>query len=119
MRFLVDAQLPARLAHHLRSTGHDALHTTDLPDGNRTTDAALAAIADRQDRVLTTKDLDFRDGHLLRGSPARLLLVATGNISNAQLMGLIDAHAEALVAALDVHAFVELRADALVVHTGG
>ena len=68
MKFLVDAQLPARLARFLNGAGRDALHTSELPDGNRTTDARIAEIAD--DRV-------FRDGHLLSGSPRQLLVVAT------------------------------------------
>jgi hypothetical protein len=33
MTFLVDAQLPRRLAHRLRDRGHDALHTLDLERG--------------------------------------------------------------------------------------
>lgn len=46
MRFLVDAQLPARLARFLNDAGHDALHTSELPDGNRTTDVRIADSAD-------------------------------------------------------------------------
>lgn len=42
MRFLVDAQLPAALAALLSAAGHDSVHTTELPDGNRTSDAELA-----------------------------------------------------------------------------
>ena len=41
MKFLVDAQLPARLAHFLVDTGQDALHTSELPDGNRTSDSEI------------------------------------------------------------------------------
>jgi predicted nuclease of predicted toxin-antitoxin system len=40
--------------------GHDAVHTLDLPDGNRSTDRAVAEAADAEDRVLVTKDGDFR-----------------------------------------------------------
>jgi hypothetical protein len=39
---LVDAQLPARLAAFLGAAGHDVVHTSQLPAGNRTTDAAIA-----------------------------------------------------------------------------
>ncbi|MGH3684590.1 MAG: DUF5615 family PIN-like protein [Pseudonocardiaceae bacterium] len=63
MKFLVDAQLPARLARFLSSSGHDALHTLELPDGNRTTDARIAEVADGSDRVVVTKDRDFRDSY--------------------------------------------------------
>ena len=78
MKFLLDAQLPARLARFLSRGGHDALHTTDLPDGNRTTDARIAELADDQGRVVVTKDRDFRDGHLLSRSPQRLLVGRKG-----------------------------------------
>jgi predicted nuclease of predicted toxin-antitoxin system len=61
VRFLVDAQLPARLARFLSSAGHDALHTSELPDGNRTTDRRIAEVADDDNRVVVTKDRDFRD----------------------------------------------------------
>lgn len=116
MRFLVDAQLPARLARALADAGHQALHTTDLPDGNRTTDAQIAALADREGRVVVTKDRDFRDGHLLSGSPRRLLVVATGNITNAALLALFAANLDVIVAALNEVAFVEIGPEALVLH---
>ena len=38
MNFLVDAQLPRRMTAWLTAAGADAVHTLDLPDGNRTTD---------------------------------------------------------------------------------
>ncbi len=43
MKFLIDAQLPARLAEFLNRAGHDALHTIGLPDGNRSTDSQIAS----------------------------------------------------------------------------
>jgi uncharacterized protein with PIN domain len=52
MRFLVDAQLPRRIAHRLREQGHDAIHTLDLPEANRTADNTIADVADREDRVV-------------------------------------------------------------------
>ncbi|MGH3910039.1 MAG: DUF5615 family PIN-like protein [Pseudonocardiaceae bacterium] len=116
MKFLVDAQLPARLARVLADAGHDTLHTTDLPDGNRTTDAQIAATADAEDRVVVTKDRDFRDSHLLNGSPRRLLVVTTGNISNNALLALFDDHLDTIVATLDEADFVELGPRALVAH---
>lgn len=116
MKFIVDAQLPARLAKFLAEAGHDAVHTSELPDGNRTTDARIGELADEQDRVVCTKDRDFRDGHLLNGSPRRLLVVATGNITNAALLSLFERHIDAIVAALGESDFVELGPIALVVH---
>jgi predicted nuclease of predicted toxin-antitoxin system len=118
VKFIVDAQLPARLASFLADAGHDALHTTQLPEGNRTTDAAIAKLADEDGRVVVTKDRDFRDGHLLGGSPQRLLVVATGNITNAALLGLFRTNLAEIEGAFEEVDFVEMRPTALVLHGG-
>ncbi len=75
MRFLVDAQLPVRLARFLNDAGHDAVHVSSLADGYRTTDAAIMALADREGRIVISKDADFRHSHIADGSPARLLVI--------------------------------------------
>jgi predicted nuclease of predicted toxin-antitoxin system len=116
VNFLIDAQLPARLARALAAAGHDAIHTSDLPDGNRSTDSDIAWRADAENRVVVTKDRDFRDGHLLAGSPRRLLVVATGNITNSALMTLFAANLDILIAAFDDADFLELGPAAFVVH---
>jgi predicted nuclease of predicted toxin-antitoxin system len=119
VKFLVDAQLPARLARHLIAAGHDARHTSDLPNANRTSDAEICLTADAEERVVVTKDRDLRDSHLLRGSPRRLLVIATGNITNNELLSLIEANLGEIEAALDEAAFVELASDRLIVHGRG
>lgn len=91
MKFL-GAQLPVRLAQLLTRTGHDAIHTAELPSGNRSSDRAVIDVADAQGRVVITKDRDFRDGHLLHGAPQKLLVIATGNITNDALLSLFAAH---------------------------
>lgn len=88
MRFLVDAQLPLRLAVWLRSRNHDALHTLELPRANRTPDAEVIARADADGRVVVTKDADFVNSFHLKRQPGKLLLVSTGNISNDELLRL-------------------------------
>jgi predicted nuclease of predicted toxin-antitoxin system len=113
VKFLIDAQLPARLAEFLNRAGHDALHTTGLPDGNRSTDSQIAQRADTDGRAVVTKDQDFRDGHLLGKSPRKLLVVATGNITNDALLALFEVHVDAIVSALGEADFVELSQDAL------
>ena len=74
MKFLVDAQLPLRLARQISAAGH-VIHTSELPDGNRTTDAKVAEAADADERVVITKDREFRNSHLLRSTPRHLLIV--------------------------------------------
>jgi predicted nuclease of predicted toxin-antitoxin system len=116
VKFLVDAQLPRRLAIHLQGLGYDVLHTLDLPDGNRTTDAVLNQISVRDQRILITKDSDFVSSFLLQGQPLQLLLIATGNINNVELISLIDHHLPSLANAFSQSAFVELNHRGLVLH---
>ncbi len=116
MRLLVDAQLPVRLVPMLIELGHDVVHTSELPNGNRTADPEITRIAEVQDRIVVTKDRDFVDGHLLSGAPRRLLLVSTGNIRNDDLMDLFAAYSDALASAFDDVDFVELDRAVLILH---
>jgi len=59
LKFLVDAQLPSRLARRLAQSGHDAIHTLDLPDKNHTPDSEISRIALENGRIVVTKDDDF------------------------------------------------------------
>ena len=108
MNFLVDAQLPRRLARFLTAAQHDAVHTLDLLKGNRTPDAEVCEICRRENRALVTKDSDFTSSFFLRHEPPRLLLVSTGNITNRDLEGLFRANLGAIVRAFESAAFVEL-----------
>ena len=92
MKLLVDAQLPRRLCHQLRECGHDAIHTLDLPLGNRTSDTEIIRIADAEGRIVITKDNDFVQSFWLRNQPQRLLLIATGNIGNVELYNGSNSH---------------------------
>jgi predicted nuclease of predicted toxin-antitoxin system len=81
MRFLIDAQLPRRLVAQLRQAGHDAIHTLDLPEGNRTTDRIINELSIKEHYIVVTKDSDFVESFLLTREPWKLLLISTGNIS--------------------------------------
>jgi predicted nuclease of predicted toxin-antitoxin system len=115
MRFLVDAQLPRRAAAWLINAGCDAVHTLDLPDGNRTTDQQVIDLADRDGRAVVTKDADFVDSHLLRSRPEKLLLISTGNISNRGLEALMMPLIPDIIREFQTHAFLELGPSGLVV----
>jgi predicted nuclease of predicted toxin-antitoxin system len=116
VRFLVDAHLPRRLAHRLAAAGHEAIHTLDLPAGNRTSDEDICVHADVSDAVVITKDADFVVARALRGSPKRLLVVSTGNIGNTELIHLIGTNLVLIEEALLMPAHVELGRDSLIVH---
>lgn len=117
MKFLVDAQLPRRLAVFLTNEGHDAIHTLDLPLGNATPDSKINELSISERRVVITKDADFVESFLLQQKPYKLLLVLTGNIRNAVLEALFKSHLPQIVSLLETHAFVELGLDSISVHT--
>ncbi|HEY9173173.1 MAG TPA: DUF5615 family PIN-like protein [Verrucomicrobiae bacterium] len=116
MKFVVDAQLPRRLARELAAAGHDAVHCLDLPLANRTPDEEVCALSAKEGRVVVTKDSDFVTTFLLRGQPPKLLLISTGNISDDALSRLVAANLPAVEAALSRHDFVELSSKAITVH---
>lgn len=69
MKFLVDAQLPRRLANWLNDAGQDALHTLDLPRKNLTSDSEIINRAQQDGRIVVTKDADFVRSLLITGEP--------------------------------------------------
>jgi predicted nuclease of predicted toxin-antitoxin system len=116
MNFLVDAQLPRRVARWLRTAGHDAIHTSELPNGNRTTDSEINDLAEREQQIVIAKDADFVNSFVLSGKPAKLLLVSTGNISNADLESLFAQALPGIVTDFRSHTFIELNRAGYVVH---
>ena len=115
MNFLVDAQLPRRMTAWLAAAGCDAVHTLDLPDANRTTDEQINELANREQRVVVTKDADFVDSHILHSQPPKLMLVSTGNISNRELETLMVPLIPDIVREFQSCSFLELGPGGLVI----
>lgn len=116
MKFLIDAQLPRRLAHQLRAGGFETTHTFDLPHGNRTTDRALIEVSLTEHCVVVTKDSDFVESFLLRREPWKLLLVSTGNIVNSELLRLFLLNIEQLSESFKTFDFIELNRTSMICH---
>ncbi len=116
MKFIIDAQLPRKLAFLLRNAGHDALHTFDLPQQNTTSDAEIIDIAAREDRVVVTKDADFVETFILFRRPQKLVVIATGNIRNTELESIIISVLPAMITALATNSYLEITRQALIIH---
>lgn len=116
MKFLIDAQLPRRLANQLSASGYDAIHTLDLPNGNRTPDEEILIVAARDSRIVITKDSDFVTSFLLRRLPPKLLLISTGNVDNTQLLHLVESNLERLEDAFTQNDFIELSTTSMTIH---
>jgi len=98
MKFLLDAHISPRLASRLCGLSHDAIHVSTLPDDTATADNVIIALADAEERIVVTKDSDFRHARRDNGRPARLLLVMTGNMSRDELINLFLAQLPAIEA---------------------
>lgn len=116
MKFLVNAQLPRRLIHRLQEFGHEAVHTLDLPLGNCTPDETINEVSLRENAIVITKDADFVDSFILHRKPYKLLLISTGNVTNADLEALLLQYMTDIVKGFESHDFIELGRTALIVH---
>ena len=117
MKFLVDAQLPRRIARWLQAGGCDAVHTLDLPDANRTSDSQVIDSADAEQRAVVTKDSDFVDSFLQFGRPTKLLLISTGNIGNKDLEAILVPLLPDIVREFQSHAFLEIGRSGIIVRS--
>lgn len=116
MKFLVDAQLPIRLARLLSEAGYDTLHTRDLPQQNATPDTDINALSIAEQRVVITKDSDFLNSFLTTQQPYKLLLVTTGNIKNSDLEALFMQNLTQIVELFEQHFYIELNRDEITVY---
>ena len=116
MKFIVDAQLPLKLAAALTAAGHDAVHTLNLPDKNRSSDNFISGVADSQGRIVISKDADFVTAHIVHGSPRRLLQISAGNVPNSILLPLILGNLVRIETAFESVAYLELTAATLISH---
>jgi predicted nuclease of predicted toxin-antitoxin system len=116
MKYLVDAQLPRRLARAMQASGLDVIHTLDLPEANRTKDSLINSLSLEQERIVITKDEDFVQSFILQARPYKLLLVSTGNIPNKDLLELFARCQRQVNELYDVHRFIELTRDLIIVH---
>ncbi|MGB2924868.1 MAG: DUF5615 family PIN-like protein [Limnothrix sp.] len=116
MKFLIDAQLPKRLAHFLNQAGYDAKHTRDLPEQNATPDSYINDLSLQEQRIVVTKDADFVESFFLQDKPYKLLLISTGNIKNKDLEAILAQNIQLITQLFDQHHYIELNRTDIIVH---
>jgi predicted nuclease of predicted toxin-antitoxin system len=89
MRFLCDVHIPIGLSKRLATAGHESVHVNQLPAKWHTPDKDIARLADEEDRILITKDADFRDSAVVQGTPRKLIKVNLGNIPHLELTAIL------------------------------
>jgi len=116
MKFVVDANLPFKLAIKLRELGFDVIHTDNLPNKERTSDKEIRQISIEQNRVVITKDSDFFDSHIVQGIPSKLIFVTTGNIVNRDLLNIIGKYFETMIKLLEIYDLIEINNEEIIGH---
>ena len=99
MRFLIDAQLPQRLARRLGELGHDAIHVADI-GLESASDAAVWNAAMERAAILLTKDQDFAIARAARDEGPTIVWIRIGNSSNDVLIARLAGSLDAIEAAL-------------------
>lgn len=61
MKFLMDAQLPMRIANLWENLGHNVIHTKNLPLQNATPDSEINKLSMLEQIIVITKDKYFID----------------------------------------------------------
>ncbi|NET01166.1 MAG: hypothetical protein F6K61_11450 [Sphaerospermopsis sp. SIO1G1] len=116
MKFLIDAQLPMRIANLLENLGYDVIHTKNLPLKNATPDSEINKLSILEQRIVITKDKDFLDSFLIKQEPYKLLLITTGNISNKQIEQLFLQNITQIIELFLTYDFLEVTRDSLIIH---
>ena len=90
MKFIIDAHLPPSLCNLFKEKGFDAIHTSQLPQKNATSDNQITELSMKEERIVITKDSDFWDSFVLKKEPHKLVLVKIGNSSTADLKAIFE-----------------------------
>lgn len=89
MKFLIDAQLPPAFADWLCLRGHDALHVATTVGANASDDDIWKQ-AEREARILVSKDRDFAHWVASRRAGPRVIGLRLGNATRQHLIAWLE-----------------------------
>ena len=115
INFIVDAQISKKLSLLLEWKGYNSIHTLDLPKKNKTKDSEVNQISLDEKRVLISKDLDFIESLLISNKPYKLIYIATGNITNKELLELFSNNIDMIVKYLEESRLIEVTKENIIV----
>jgi len=90
MKFLVDAQLPAKLCAWFSEKKTEARHVAGLPEGLIMTDERIWEHALKHEEIIVTKDRDFPERALVSKRSPQILHISLGNSSTSLLINELD-----------------------------
>ncbi|HEY0108961.1 MAG TPA: DUF5615 family PIN-like protein [Fibrella sp.] len=115
-KFLCDVHLPIKLCKFLVSQGYEAIHVNQILSKSTTPDHLISQYADQHNFVVITKDADFRNSYFLQKTPRKLIRLCLGNLSNSDLLGLVEMHLPAIERLNETNSFyLEVSREAVIV----
>ena len=117
MKFLVDANLPISVSNWWSDQKYDSIHTLELPNANKTTDLEINSFSMKENRIVVSKDRDFWQWYLLKKEPYKLILITTGNLSNNELLQLLERSFPEIFTMLETSHVIELSKLNIIVHS--
>jgi predicted nuclease of predicted toxin-antitoxin system len=100
VRFLIDAQLPPRLARQLARLGHEASHVADIGLADAL-DEQVWQVAIERAAILVTKDHDFIVARAAVEKGPAVIWVRLGNTHNETLIARFTGALESMLAAIE------------------
>lgn len=92
MKFLCDVHISIKASKLIEQLGYKCDHINNILNKWNTKDADIISYVDSHDLILITKDQDFRNSFLLSHKPGKLIKINLGNISNDQLLKIIESN---------------------------
>lgn len=108
MKFIIDAQLPKRLASFLLEKGYFAIHTLDLPNRNKTYDREIIELSLKEQFIVISKDADFYNAYLCKGEPYKLIYLKVGNLSTSEIIILFDKNLDVIINQISINYVIEI-----------
>jgi predicted nuclease of predicted toxin-antitoxin system len=117
MNFLIDVHLPIRLSKFLNDQHNcKSTHVNQILQKWHTDDSTICKYADEHHMVVVTKDTDFKNSHFVNKTPKKVIRIALGNISNDELINLVDKYLPLIFPVFDKESFyIELYKDQITI----
>lgn len=96
MKFLCDVHISYKIAGHLISLGHEAVHVNSILNKWHTNDKDICSYADSNDLIVISKDVDFKSSFVINKTPKKLIKINLGNISNIALIKILSDNLESI-----------------------
>lgn len=96
MKVLCDVHIARKVVQFFQENGIESVHVNDILDSWYTKDQDIVDYADRHNYTVMSKDQDFKNSHLIKKTPTRLLKINLGNISTQKLIEILGKNLELL-----------------------